>query len=247
MITKKDFLQSKDGIYWLMAIYFLVRLLIAISTNLGNDEVYYYSYALYPDWSYYDHPPLVGLLIRLTTLNLHFNSELFVRLGPLLAGTLNLYLIYQIGILIKDEITGLIAAILLSASFYGSVIVGTFILPDTPQSSFWLLSILCFIQYISNKKKQYFLVLFGVCAGLALLSKYHAVFLWVGAMIYFMLFDRKVLLNPILWLSVITSVLIFSPVILWNLNNEYSGIGYHAGRVDINSILPTLKYFFPGK
>ncbi len=29
------------------------------------------------------------------------------------------------------------------------------------------------------------------------------------------------------------------------MNNEYSGISYHAGRIDINSLIPTLKYFFP--
>jgi len=50
----------------------MLHLLIACFTELGNDEVYYYTYALQPDWNHFDHPPMVGLLIRLTTINFYW-------------------------------------------------------------------------------------------------------------------------------------------------------------------------------
>lgn len=47
-----------------------------------------------------------------------------------------------------------------------------------------------------------------------------------------------------LLLSAILSLVIFSPVILWNYYTEYSGINFHAERVGNDSFLPTLSYFF---
>lgn len=243
----RHLLQRDNFIYWLLGVNLLVRALIAVFTTLGNDEVYYTTYALHPALSYFDHPPFVGYLIWLSTFGLSvFHSEFFVRLGSLLLGTFNLYLAYRIGIQLKDKLTGIIATVFLAASFYSSIIVGTFILPDTPQSSFWLLSILLFVQFINSGNKNYrLLLLFGVTTGLALLSKYHAVYLWLGAGLYFLFYDRKALLNIRLWISVLISGLMFLPVIIWNLTSEYSGLAYHLSRVGNSAFRPSLHYFFP--
>lgn len=42
-----------------------LRLTIATILPPGFDEAYYYVYTLHPDWSYFDHPPLVGVLTAL--------------------------------------------------------------------------------------------------------------------------------------------------------------------------------------
>jgi uncharacterized sodium:solute symporter family permease YidK len=52
----------------------IIKIIIAPFFELGNDEVYYWTYALQPDWNHFDHPPMVGLLIRLTSLNLYWVS-----------------------------------------------------------------------------------------------------------------------------------------------------------------------------
>ncbi len=241
----RDFLKRKGSIYWILGINLLLRLIIVFFTNLGNDEVYYTTYALYLDYSFFDHPPLVGILIRLSTFNLSFiYNDFFVRLGPLIIGCANIYLIYKIGCLLKDKTTGIISALIISASFYSSIITGVFILPDTPLSIFWLLAIFFFCNYII-KKQNYWLLLYGVVVGLSLLSKYHAIFLWLGAGIYFLFYNRKELFKPYLWLSIIISIILFSPVIWWNMVSEYSGINYHSNRVGSNTWLPSLKNFFP--
>ncbi|MGQ8335211.1 ArnT family glycosyltransferase [Sunxiuqinia sp. A32] len=240
-----QFLQKKSSIWWLLGVNFFLRLIVLFATNLGNDEVYYTLYALFPDWSYFDHPPMVGILIRLSTFNLTLiYNDFFVRFGALILGSVNLFLVYQIGKLLKDRTTGLVAAILLSASFYSSIIVGAFVLPDTPQSTFWLLSILFFLSYLIREGKGY-LLLFGLAVGFAILSKYHAIYLWAGVFVYLLMFNRKEFLNPYMWLSGVISILVFSPVIYWNLTSEYSGIAYHASRVGNDSLIPTIKYFFP--
>ncbi|MDR1180392.1 MAG: hypothetical protein LBL13_00215, partial [Bacteroidales bacterium] len=65
----------------LLVLSIAIKILLAVNVELTNDEVYYRLYALYPDWSHFDHPPMVGWIIQLTTLNLLCDSELFIRLG----------------------------------------------------------------------------------------------------------------------------------------------------------------------
>ena len=76
---------------------FILRAFVAGFIELGNDEVYYWTYAKFPDWSHFDHPPMVGWVIQLFTLNLRFDHEFFLRLGAVVFGTLNTGLIFLIG------------------------------------------------------------------------------------------------------------------------------------------------------
>ena len=43
----------------------LVNLLQAYFTEITLDEAYYYQYARDLDWGYYDHPPMVALVIKI--------------------------------------------------------------------------------------------------------------------------------------------------------------------------------------
>ena len=122
-------------LFWLLAISTLVRGLAAAFIEFGNDEVYYWTFALYPDWSHYDHPPMVGWMIQLFSLNLLFDSEFFIRLASVVFMTANTFIIYRIGKDLKDARTGLYAALLFTASIYAFVITGIFIMPDTPLMS----------------------------------------------------------------------------------------------------------------
>jgi 4-amino-4-deoxy-L-arabinose transferase-like glycosyltransferase len=124
------FKQSK--IIWLIVIATLIRIVLATSIDLGNDEVYYLTYAQHLQWNYFDHPPMVALLIRLTTFNLFFTDAFFVRLGPILLAAINTFLMYVIGCKLKNKTTGFIAALLFTSSIYTSIIAGVFILPDAP-------------------------------------------------------------------------------------------------------------------
>jgi 4-amino-4-deoxy-L-arabinose transferase-like glycosyltransferase len=224
---------NRKTIFILLAMNFMARIAIMLFTNLGNDEVYYVQYAIYPNTSHFDHPPLVGILIRLSTFNLSFlYNDFFVRFGPLVVGTFNLYIIYKIGVLIKNKTLGLISALMYSSSFYASILVGTFILPDTPLSLFWLLAILAFIKSISSEiHSGNWLIVFGILVGFSLASKYQGVFLWVGAFVYFILRNRSIFFTLKFWLAIFSTLIIFIPVLLWNFSSEYSVENYNSGRV----------------
>ena len=127
-------------IHLLLLISLIVRAILAGWMELGNDEVYYWAYAMFPDWSHFDHPGMVGWMIQLFSLNLLFDSEFFIRLPSLVFMTLNTWIIYRIGKELRDEATGLRAALLYTASVYAFVITGVFIIPDTPLCFFWLMA-----------------------------------------------------------------------------------------------------------
>ena len=78
----------------LMALSAAVRASCAALIEFGNDEVYYRLYALFPDWSHFDHPGMVGWMIQLFTLNLAWDSELAIRMASIVLGTVNIWLMY---------------------------------------------------------------------------------------------------------------------------------------------------------
>jgi 4-amino-4-deoxy-L-arabinose transferase-like glycosyltransferase len=72
----------------------LVHLLIAPSVGLGVDEAHYALYARHLEWSYYDHPPMVGwLLWLLTPVGL---KEFTLRLLPTLLYLACCTLLYRV-------------------------------------------------------------------------------------------------------------------------------------------------------
>ena len=224
---------------WLLVVSALVRGVLAACMEFGNDEVYYWSYALYPDWSHFDHPPMVGLTIQLFSLNLLFDSEFFIRLASVVFMTIDTYVVYRIAKDIKDAQAGLYAALLYTASVYAFVITGVFIMPDTPLMLFWLLAFWMAIKYFGNEtvprqaRRPTRLLFFGLFAGLAMLSKYSGVFLWVGMGVYILVFSRKELKNPYLYLSLLISAICCIPILYWNVQNQFVSFGFHGERVSL--------------
>lgn len=213
---------------------------------LGNDEAYYYTYALYPALSHFDHPPMVGWVIQLFSLNLHFGSEFFIRLAAVVAGTVNTWLMFCIGRQLRDELTGWYAALLYTASVYGFVIAGVFILPDAPQSVFWLAAILYLLKAFkgemhSTAKRNFLLA--SVMMGLAFLSKYTTAYLWLGMLIYILGYNRKWLTTKVFYLAHLLMAVLFLPVIIWNAQNDFVSFLFHSSRVEPAASAFTPDYF----
>jgi 4-amino-4-deoxy-L-arabinose transferase-like glycosyltransferase len=206
--------------------------------HLGNDEAYYFTYALQPDWNHFDHPPLVGIFIRIFTLNLHWVNDFSMRLAAIVSAAVCTWVIFKCGKLIKNERTGWIAAILYNTSIYTSIISGLFILPDSPQLVFWLLAMYSMLKLIltvhTPRQGNIRLVLIGLYIGLAVMCKIHGVFLWFGFGVYVLLRDRKYLKNPFLYLSILLTLLIISPIFFWNLSNHFITWRFQGQRVEIH-------------
>ena len=229
------FLNYKKRIVFLIICSSLLRMAVAGSLELGNDEAYYQTYAQHLQWNYFDHPPMVALLIRLTTFNLSHAHEFFIRLGAIICAAAGTWLIFKIGFQLKNEHTGWIAALLYTASFYTSVIAGIFILPDSPQVIFWLLAMyymICILdENITVPKQSLYFIFMGISTGLCIMSKLHGVFLFFGFLAYIIFHRIDLLKSTMLWISVIIIILIISPIFFWNLGNHFITYTYHQGRI----------------
>ncbi len=215
----------------------LIKLIIASTTALGNDEVYYWTYALNLQWNYFDHPPFVAWLIRTTTADLYLHNELAVRLGAIISSTIGIIIVYQTGKLLLNNRVGWYAVLLYSSSFYCSIIAGTFILPDSPQMVFWLWSIFLLLKIIRYAKQGLptlnLWCWFGLAAGLCMMCKIHGVYLWVGIILFAMVSDRKLWVQKGIYIAMLISLIIISPVIIWNIRNHFITYTYHSNRVSL--------------
>jgi hypothetical protein len=228
--------MGSKKLFWLIAIGVIVKSLLAGFIELNNDEVYYWTYAQQLQWNYFDHPPGIAILLKIFTVNLHFPQVFFLRMGPIICGALNTWLIYKIAEKIKNAQAGWIATLLFTASPYSSLIAGFLVIPDAPQLLFWLISIWLMLQILGvgavldngNSAKLLFL---GLTIGCSILCKVHAVFLWVGFLGYIILQKRKLLRNPYLYASGLITAILISPIFLWSLSNKNSGFNYHYNRV----------------
>ncbi len=213
----------------------IVKLLVAVSTELGIDEAYYWVYATDLQWNYFDHPPLVALLIKATTFNLRIDNALFIRLGPVLCSSAATWIIYKTATLLKDEKAGWLAALLFTTSPYCSIIAGLFILPDAPLLLWWTLALYLLVRLTAAaataKSVNRNLLWWGIVCGLAVMSKVQAVLLWGGLGMYILLHRRAWLRNGYLWVSVLITAIIASPILLWNINNRFATYSFHSARV----------------
>ena len=167
-----------------------------------------------PNWariSFHDAPPLVFLIQHFSFVI--FGQNLFaLRLPFVLAGILSVPLIYLIGKKLFAEKAGLIAALLLAVSNY-HVWISRIGLQESILIFFSLLTFYLFLLALEKNKYWFF---WGVSFGLALLTKYLALVLVPIFVIYLLFYQRKVFKDKNFWFGVLISILIFSPVIIYN-------------------------------
>ena len=218
---------------WLIGIAVIVKIALSFLLELGNDEVYYFTYAVQPDWNHFDHPPMVGWLIQLSTLNLNWVSTLSMRLGSILAAASSTWIVFKTGALIYNERAGWIAALLYTCSIYTSIIAGLFIMPDSPQLLFFTGSIYLMAKWVIKPHlftKLNWLVL-GCLIGLATLSKIHGLYLWGGFGGFILFHQIKTLKQPFLYIAVIITLLALIPILYWNMDNDFITYKFHSKRV----------------
>ena len=171
--------------------------------------------------SFHDHPPLF-FLVQKIFFNL-FGDSLFVsRLPSAIFGILFVYLIYLTSKkLFKKEEVGLVSAFIVAISF-AHVSLSRMAMMESVLFFFILLNIYYFLQLLENKKYWW---RFGLTFGLAMLTKYIAVFLIPTYLVYLLIFRRDLFKNSKLYLALILAVIIFSPVIVYNIYS-YKSFGH---------------------
>ncbi|RYY39803.1 MAG: glycosyltransferase family 39 protein [Chitinophagaceae bacterium] len=211
-----------------------LRLLLAGMLELGNDEVYYWTYAQRMQWNYFDHPPLVAIWIRLFTGNLELQySEVFVRLGSVVSCAVASSILFHTVRRLHSERAAWITAVLYHCSIYAGIIAGLFILPDSPQMLFWCAALYFAVRIHESPRGWKPWIGFGLMAGLSILGKVHGVFLWFGMGLFILARQRAWLARPQLYVAAVLTALVASPILIWNLQNDFITYRFHSERVTV--------------
>jgi 4-amino-4-deoxy-L-arabinose transferase-like glycosyltransferase len=110
-------------------------------TELLDDEAYYWVYSKYSDFGYFDHPPIIAVLIKMGYAI--FPNELGVRLFPLLLNVFSLYIIEK---LLVNKNPFLFYAI--AVSIAALQLAGFMAVPDIPLIFFTALFFLCYKKFL---------------------------------------------------------------------------------------------------
>jgi 4-amino-4-deoxy-L-arabinose transferase-like glycosyltransferase len=214
------------------------RLVAAAWTPLTFDEAYYWMWSKHLAFGYYDHPPMVALVIRLGTA-IAGDTELGVRLVSILLALPMSFAVYRAAeILFGGTRLAATATILLNVTLMAAV--GTMIVtPDAP-----LLVASCFVLFALAKvletgRGAWWLAV-GAAVGAALLSKYTALFFGPAIVIWLVSVPklRRWLLSLWLYLGGLVALAIFAPVILWNADHQWVSFIKQIGRARIEDFRP---------
>ncbi len=207
---------------WSLTLF--LKLALASALPLIADEAYYWVWSLFPQFSYFDHPPMTAWLLYLGHF-LDWGQSLVRWPGVILGHSLWLiwFFIFQ-QLKIEMETYKVWFYLTLISPFLG---FGTLLLtPDLPLLVFWSLSLLFYLKYLERPSVKYALGL-GVSLGLGFLSKYLIV-LFLPLTLYSMW--RNKVLHRFPWKHLhiigISGFIFCLPVLYWNSKNQWSSFHF---------------------
>jgi 4-amino-4-deoxy-L-arabinose transferase-like glycosyltransferase len=208
--------------------------------QLHYDESYYWAWGQNLSLSYFDHPPMIAYLIRLASIFGH--SEFWVRFPGLISATITLFVLYRMALRMFNR---QVAEVTMILGFSMPLIQATafIITPDSPLLMFWILTLYTFYIGVFEQKTPY-LYLAGFFAGCAFLSKYTALFIYPSLFLFLLTAKqyRYLLLKKDIYLAFILSIIIATPVILWNYQHDWVSFIYQFNHgIDVNGDINILQ------
>lgn len=208
----------------------LLHLAIGASIGLSVDEAHYLLYAAHPDWSYFDHPPLVGW-IQWPLVALDAPVWL-TRALPGALWLLSAWGIFHVTVQLqpaqRDAGLWALAAFALAPVIH---VLGIGLVPDTllMALSIWTMALtLHMVRQPALAGWRWWLLL-GLALGLAGLSKYTAVLLAVPVMLCLLMrYGAGVLLQARVWAALLLALLVVAPVFWWNAQHDWVSLKYQA-------------------
>lgn len=236
--------------------------------DLGPDEAHYWEWSRRLDLSYYSKGPMIAYLIYIGT-SIFGDSVFGIRIMAVVFSALSsVYLFKLVNEMYADRQAiidesqkangnsiALISAILLQiiplfAPF------GVIFTIDSPFIFFWILSLYVFWKAVNNtavgnqqsavSSQGLKLWLFlGASIGLGLLTKYTMAFFYASAFLFLLFSEKRHLLKTSRpYAALFISLLVFSPVIIWNFQHDWVTIKHTAGQAHVSEgIKLSLKTF----
>lgn len=249
---------------YLALVQVVIHLLVANNYGYFRDELYYLADGRHLQWGYVDQPPLIGWLAAL--LNATIGESLFaIHIIPALAAGA---LVFVAGLIARELGAGRFAQALAALAALAApdyLATGSIFSMDILDALWWTIAAYVIVRLIRRDEPRLWLV-FGLVAGVGLLTKLTMLFFGLGIVIGLLATPaRRYFRTPWLWLGGAIAFVCLLPYILWEFANgwptlefwhNYSGlsgggpIGFLANQILVQNpiavplSLAGLYYFF---
>lgn len=232
--------------FYLLVLLTFIHLYLGFVLNLSVDEAHYALYGIHLDWSYFDHPPMVGW-IQAIPAQLGAPDGI-LRLIPEVLWVMTIIFSAKVSSTLVDQSSYVhenpnldiqelkkiaqwfTALIIMAAPIMHVLAVG--LLPDSllmPLIPLMMLLTLKINRAINNNQSNEVALWMslGVILGLSGLSKYTGIFPALAIpLCLFYWQGLKLLKKPGLWLSLLIAAILISPIIYWNWQHEWISFIY---------------------
>lgn len=220
-----------------------LRLVFAALIPFTEDEAYYRLWSMRLQLGYFDHPPMIAWWTA-AGRGLVGDTALGARLLPVLANAVAAFLLIDtLRTLGMGERPALRAGLWLNATLLIGA-GGLLAIPDAPTLLFWTATLWALARATragaAPSADLAWWAFAGVAAGLAVLSKYSALFLAPGIFLWLCSTadNRRRLSTPGPWLAAVTALAVVAPHIAWNAANGWVSVIKQFGRVSAQSFEP---------
>ena len=244
MSDEQAFIQGRPRrlAVWLLIAGAMLHLALAAATDLSPDEAHYALYGAHLDWSYFDHPALVGWLQApfVAAGGTNIDMRVVPMVSWLAAAALLCVLCRSLSRASSGEEAPnggqddlwVVALLFLSPllNLLGVALVpDTLLMPLVPAAMMatWRLRS---DESLSDWRRW---VVLALILGLALLAKYTGLFLALGALTTLLAFHGRSLLRVRgAWLAFAMIVLATSPIFYWNARHDWSSFAYQSAHAE---------------
>jgi 4-amino-4-deoxy-L-arabinose transferase-like glycosyltransferase len=222
-----------------------IRAILTAQLELTSVESYLWVCSQRPALGYFDYPGMIAWMGWLST-SLFGHSPLGFRAVTIAGGAAMIGFVFLAARRLYDERVARLAAFVaaLVPIFFAFAAEAT---PDAPCLLFWSATVWALAHALSDDSPRWW-YLAGLFLGLAMDSKYHAVFLGFGVFAFLLLSPghRAWLGRKEPWLAVVAALLAFSPTLIWNARNGWQSFAYQGvSRFTESGFVPNQLYKFP--
>ncbi len=226
--------------------------------DLGPDEAHYWEWSRMLDLSYYSKGPMIAYLVYIGT-SIFGDTVFGIRVMAVIFSALSsIYMFMLVNHMYGKQEPEISQPVALSSALLLQIIpmfapFGVIFTIDSPFIFFWILSLYVFWKAINSEgakgngqglnHTQW--ILLGISIGLGLLTKYTMAFFYLCAFLFLLFSGKRYLLKSLKpYTALLISLLVFSPVIIWNFQHDWVTIRHTAGQAHVSEGLKiSLKNF----
>jgi len=237
-------------LFFILLKFIIQYSLIGSDYDLQRDEFLHLDQANHLAWGYLSVPPVTSWISYI--IKLLGNSVFWIKFFPALFGALTILVVWKT----IEELKGNLFTLIFGASCITFSVLFRLNMLYQPNS----LDVLCWttifyliIKYLNTNKTKW-IYWIAITFAIGFLNKYNIIFLILGIIPAILLTpERKILFNKHFYFAILLALILISPNIIWQYNNDFPVIHHmellsKTQLVNVNrwSFIRSQLLFFPG-